>query len=438
LISNLSGLPGVRVMARSTVFQYRGQAGKEPTDPREAGRALQVEGVVTGSVRAEGNRLVLEAELVDVRDGARVWGRRLTLDDARLSTAQAQLSFELAAALGLRPGSSQLQHFEQPQTAHAEAYRNYLLGRYHFSRRTPEAFRKAEQYLRQAVAQDPVFAAAYTGLADVYGLMGYRHAPPREYFPKAAAMVAKALELDPQSADAYTSLGMIQALYEWDWPAAQAAFRRALELNPGHATAHHWYGVHLNSMKRWEEAEVELGRALELDPLSCIIQTNAAYPLHYRRRYDQAAQRYRKVFELDPNFVVAHEEMMMIYDQTHRYRQALDAATAMQRAFGDAEVVAVLEGARAGQAADGWRAYRAGLEGWVQVLLRRRESRFVPPIQIAQLYLRIGDRQRALDWLERSYAEKSVPIVYIGADPQYDPLRKEPRFQDLIAKLQLP
>ncbi|MBX9603809.1 MAG: tetratricopeptide repeat protein [Bryobacteraceae bacterium] len=433
VINNLSGLPGVRVMARSTVFQYKGNTG----DPREMGRALRVDGVVTGSVRQRGTAVAVTAELVDVRDGARIWGRQFELDDSSLSMAQARVSSELAAALGARPEASQAARFGQPQTANAEAYRNYLLGRYHFSQRTREGFLRAEKYLLQAAAQDPAFAAAYTGLADVYGLLGFRHAPPREYFPKAAAMVRKALDLDPQSADAYTSLGMIKALYDWEWPEAQAAFRRALELNPGHATARHWYGVHLNSLKRWDDATAELTLALELDPLSRIIQTNAAYPVHFRRRFDEAARRYRKVFELDPDFVVAHEDLMMVHHLTGRYEESLEEALRMLRASGEKEILAAVEGAREKSPA-GRPAYRAALGAWTEILLKRSRSSFVPPIQVAQLYLRMDDRDNALTWLERSLAEKSVPIVYIGADPQYDSLRGHPRFQALMAKLRLP
>ncbi len=433
VINNLSGLPGVRVMARSTVFQYKGRSG----DPRETGRALGVDGVVTGAVRQRGTAVAVNAELVDVRDGARIWGRQFELEDASLSMAQARLSSELAAALGARPGASQAERFGHPQTANAEAYRNYLLGRYHFSQRTREGFLRAEKYLLQAVAQDPAFAAAYTGLADVYGLLGFRHAPPREYFPKATAMARRALDLDPQSADAYTSLGMIKALYDWEWPEAQAAFRRALELNPGHATAHHWYGVHLNSLKRWDEATAQLGLALELDPLSRIIQTNAAYPLHFRRRFAEAAQRYRKVFELDPDFVVAHEDLMMVHHLAGRYEESLEEALRMLRASGEKEILAAAEAARA-KSPPGLSAYRAALGAWTEILLRRSQTSFVPPMQIAQLYLRADDRDNAVTWLERSLAEKSVPIVYIGADPQYDPLRGHPRFQALIAKLRLP
>lgn len=355
VINNLSGLPGVRVMARSTVFQYKGKSG----DPRETGRALHVDGVVTGSLRQRGTAVAVNAELVDVRDGARIWGRQFELEDASLAMAQARLSSELAAALGARPEASQ-ERFGQPQTANAEAYRNYLLGRYHFSQRTREGYLRAEKYLLQAVAQDPAFAAAYTGLADVYGLLGFRHAPPREYFPKATAMVRKALDLDPRSADAYTSLGMIKALYDWEWPEAQAAFRQALELNPGHATAHHWYGVHLNSMQRWDEATAELGLALELDPLSRIIQTNAAYPLHFRRRFADAAQRYRKVFELDPDFVVAHEDLMMVHHLTGRYEESLEEALRMLRASGEKEILAAVEAAR-GKSPAGLPGYRAAL-----------------------------------------------------------------------------
>lgn len=421
IIGGLSALPEVRVMARSTMFTYKGVAA----DPRKAGRELKVDAVVIGSVSQTGEAVQVSAELVDVEDGARIWGQQYRLDPRQLAGAQSSISTEVASALRLKLSRRLQQRLAQPGTTDPGAYRNYLLGRFHWNQRTREGFEKSIGFFEQAVAQDPLFAAAYTGLADAYGLMGFSQGKPRDFFPKAQAMVKKALEIDPESADAHTSLAMIRALYEWNWTGAESAFRRAIELNAGHATAHHWYGVHLSAMGRFDEAQGELGRALELDPLSRIILTNSAYPIHYTRRFGEAIRMYRRVLEMDPGFVVARQDL------TEALAESGDEQAAL------AELRELLRLVRHGEAIGGATTYREAVAGYRTHLTGRLASEYISPVTLAKLSIGLGDSSGALEWLERALEEHSGQLVYLRVDPVYDPLRRDPRFEGLLRRIGL-
>ncbi|MBL8228686.1 MAG: winged helix-turn-helix domain-containing protein [Bryobacterales bacterium] len=426
LIHSLSALPGIRVMARSTVFTYKGTT----VDPREAGKRIGVEAVVTGRIQQQGKKFAVSAELVDVKDGAQIWGQRYEVEDSRLSFAEARISVEVASALQLKLQGDQQQRLVRIDHTSGPAYRSYLMGRYHWNKRTREGFLKSVESFEEAVRADPAFVLAYTGLADAYGLLGFSYGRPKEYFPKAQAMVAKALALDPRSAEAHTSQAMIHALYTWDWPAAEASFRRAIENNQGHATAHHWYGVHLNAMKQHEEAIRELKRAQELDPLSRIINTNLAYPYQYTGQIAKAIEIYRKVLDLDPNFLIAREDLASALELDKRTEEAFPQLVKALELAGEAQLasqVRLLGAAR----------YTAGLKLYRDTLVDRARAAFVPPMQIAQLSARIGDVDTCMQWMERAYEERDSQLVYIGVDPVYQPLRSDARFRGLLARMNL-
>ncbi|HEY7616374.1 MAG TPA: winged helix-turn-helix domain-containing protein, partial [Terriglobales bacterium] len=264
IINNLSQLERLKVMARSTVFHYKGK----PTDPRTIGRELGVRAVLTGRVYQLGDKVMVDTELIDVADGSRLWGAQYNRKLSDLITLQEDIAVQITSTLQMKLTGEQRRLLARRATANSDAYQLYLRGRYYFNKRSETGFLKAAEYFQQAIALDSNYALAYTGLADCYGLLGYDSYPPREYFPKAQAMVSKALEIDGQLAEAHTSQAMIKALYERDWAGAESEFRRAIALNSGYSTAHHWYGIHLEAMGRFEEARKELRRALELDPLS--------------------------------------------------------------------------------------------------------------------------------------------------------------------------
>lgn len=424
LINSLSQLRPLRVMARSTVFVYKGKT----SDPRAAGRAIGVRAVLTGHIARRDRNLAVSIEVVDTRDGAQIWGAQYTFEPTGLNAAQSRLAAEVAAALALAPRDN---GFARVATRDPRAYDLYLRGRWHWNQRTDAGYQKAIEYFDQAIAVDPGYALAFAGLADSYGLLGWQSAPPRAYLPKARSMALQALALDDKLAEGHTSLGMIKALYDWDWRGAEAEFRRAIELNPGYATAHHWLAVHLNGQGRHDEARAEFARALELDPLSRIINVNAGYPDHYQGKLDLAMKAYRRALDLDPDFVTAHEDLALALEQAGREPEAA------------AEVVKYL--AAAGEPALGERfrqesrtkGYKAGLQVWLGETLSRANALYVSPIEIAQLYVRTGNKEKAFEWLDRAFAERTAPLVYLRTDPLYAPLRSDPRYQALLVRIGL-
>ncbi len=427
ITNKLSQLPNLRVMARSTVFHYKGK----DLDSRAIGRELGVKAVLTGRVTQHGDSLIINTELTNVADGTELWGEQYTRKFADVLLIQDEIARQITSKLQLKLTGDQQKLLAHRYTDNTEAYQLYLRGRYHFNKRTEEGFRKAIEYFQEAIAKDPAYGLAYAGLADCYGLQGYDAYAPKDYFPKAKAMANKALEIDDQMAEAFTSLAMVKALYEWDWQGAEQNFRRAIELNPGYATAHHWYGIHLGAMGRFGDARIELQRALELDPLSLIINVNVAYPYHYTHQYDRAIEIYRKAIELDPNFAWAHEDLMAAYEQRGQYKESIQEAILALRLSGETKLAKDVE---RGNAAGG---YRVAVQNWLAGLQEQAKSKYVAPIRLAQVYLLLGETDRAIESLNRAYTERSGQLVYINVDPRYDRVRSDPRFMQLVQKMGL-
>ena len=427
IINNLSQLDTLKVMARSTVFHYK----EKETDPRAIGQALGVQAVLTGRVFQLGDKLVVDTELIKVSDGSQLWGEQYNRKTSDVFAVQEEIALQIASRLKIKLTGEQQRLLSRRTTVNGEAYQLYLRGRFYFNKRTDEGLLRAADYFRQAIAYDPNYALAYAGLADCYGLLGFESYPPKEYFPQAQAMATKALQLDDQLAEAHTSLAMIKALYEWDWTGAESEFRRAIELNPGYSTAHHWYGIHLEAMGRFDESRRELQRALELDPLSLIININSAYPNHYTHQYDAAIAIYRKTIEMDPNFAWAHDDLMLAYEQQGKTREAIQEAVILLRLSGESELAAAV------QSAYSTGGYHAALERWLAGMQEQAKIRYVSPIKIAQLYTRLGSKDEAFAWLEKSYAEHCAPMVYLKVDPRYDSLRNDSRFSGLLTKMKL-
>ena len=274
---------------------------------------------------------------------------------------------------------------------------------------------------------DPRYALAYSGLADCYGLLSFDNARPVKNMPKARAMALKALELDDQLAEAHTSLAMLKALYDWDWPQAEAAFRRAIALNPGHATAHHWYAVFLNAQGRTRESKAQFTLALELDPLSTIINTNAGYPAHYQRDYPAAIQTYRKVLDLDPTFQTARKDLILALEQTGRIDEAGAETIQLLQQAGDAEFASRFR--RSG--------YREGMPAWRDRVESSAHRVYVSPATLAQFAIRTGENEAAFRYLNLAVEERSAPLAYLKVNPLYDPIRGDRRFGALLDKVGL-
>ncbi len=425
LIDSLSQIPDLRVMARSTVFAYRDKT----KSPREIGNAVGAGVVLTGRVSKPPIGVPqITIELVDAADGARLWGSRYSLDLASMQSLQANVSAEVARVLSRKLENLQVQRLARRSSASPKAYQLYLYGRYHWNKRTRAEFLKAISFFEQATLEDPNYALAYAGLADCNGLLSFDGGQTHDYMPKARTFAEKAIALDEQLAEGHTSMGMVEALYGWRWAKAEAEFRRAIELNPGHATAHHWYAVHLNAQGRRTEADPEFRRALQLDPISPIIVTNSAYPAHYARDYRSAIETYKKALAIDPNFLPAHKGLMLAYEQSREHRLALDEAIAFLSLAGDAALAAMVRAAGD---------YPTAIRKWQSALERQARAVYVAPMVLADLAARNGDRAAAFGWLSKALQERSAPLVYLKVDPVYDRIREDPRFKELLLKVGL-
>jgi len=318
-------------------------------------------------------------------------------------------------------------------TANPEAYELYLKGRFHWNRRTPADFKQAITFFEQAIAKDPNYALAYSGLADAYTLLTvYTNELPRELMPKAKAAALKALEIDDKLAEAHASLGQI-VIYDYDRVTGEKEYYRALALNPNYAPAHQWLAEHLATMKRFDEAIAEIKRALELDPLSVIINRIYADILMDMRRFDEAMQQYRKTLELVPNFPTTLYFLGRAYEAKGMYDQAVAYYDMNgQRSGLPSEILAEVSQV---YAKSGWKAY---LEKSLELMFSLPGNRRFPPSVVASYYARLGRKDEALAWLERGYEERDFRMRHVGVSFEFDSLRSDPRFVDFLRRLDLP
>ena len=420
LIQSLARLSPARVIARSSVFRYKGVA----VDPRAVGRDLEVAAVVTGRATIRSSEIDVAAELVDVADGAQIWGERYR----RPLSALLALEEEIGAALAGRLEGRRRRTPAPPRVAASpEAYDLYLQGRFQWNRRTEEGFEKALALFEKAIRIDPAFALAYAGISDAYTfLAGYGHRAPEIAFPRAREAAEKALSFG-SFADAHNSLASVLHRYVWDFPRAEAEFRRALAENPAHATAHHWFGLFLLTMGRFEEARAEVERASVLDPLSLVVREDRGYWLLCHREDAAAEREFRKVLEMDPAFAPA--------------RFDLGIALARRSLFPEAEAEIRRAIATAGErprplAALAWVLAAAGRRDDALALLDRLTD--APAFSRALVRVALEQPDEAFVELERALARREDAVVSLLVNPRVDPLRGDPRFGGLLARVGLP
>jgi serine/threonine-protein kinase len=427
LINSLSQVPKLRVMARSTVFRYKGQE----VDPQTVGRDLKVGAVLTGRVVQRGDTLIIGTELVDVENGWQLWGGQYNRKLSDIFAVQEEIAKEISEKLRLRLTGGQKKRLTRHHTENAEAYQAYLKGLYYWNKFTEEGLKKSIEHFRQAIEIDPNYALAYAGLAHTYHqLVGVY--PPGEVMPKAKAAAVKALELDGTLAEAHAALGWVRWRYDWDWPEAERAFKRANELNPNYAIGHGMYAMFLDSMGRFDESSTAHERARQLDPLSLIIDATVGLHLYLARRYDEAIERCRKTIEMDPNFFVAHARLGLAYEQKGMFEEAI---AEFQKAI-------TLSGGNTGSVAALGRAYalagnRVEAQKVADDLTERSKREYIPPHSMALLYAGLGEPDQAFAWLEEAYEARSGSLSYLKVDPALDSLRSDPRFQDLLQRVGL-
>ena len=427
LIAALSRIDGLKVISRGSVFRYKGKEA----DPREAGKQLSVASVLEGSVWKDGERVRVSLQLVETSGGQVVWaGEPFDRPLRDIFALQDDLARKVSAGLRLKLGGGD--QLARAGTSNVEAYQLYLRGRYHLDKWTSPDTQKSVEYFQRAITLDPHYAQAYTGLADAYSVLnGLGVAPPTEVMPKAKAAVARALELDDTLAEAYTTRGLIKHFYDWDFAGGDSDFERAIGLNPNSATAHHLYGKNLPNTLRFDKAIEEFTRALELDPYSVGVNKDFGEILYYARQYDRAVAQFQKALELEPNYPTAYFWLARVYSVRGLHEQAV-AANQKSLTFHGYKPETVVSMAEA-YAASGWAGY---LQRWISLRKERAQTSYVEPYRFVELYTALEEKEQALLWLERAYVSRSSWIPTIKYDPRLDALRSDPRFQDLLRRVE--
>jgi TolB-like protein/Tfp pilus assembly protein PilF len=431
LIDRLSRLPGVKVIARSSAFRYKGREG----DVRAAARDLGVEAVLTGRIVRRGDALQISAELVEGETGYQLWSGRYTRGLSGLVSLQSELAGDISERLRRELSGEEQRRVTERPTSDAEAYQLYLRGRYHWEKRTREDLRKSIDYFKQAIDKDPGFARAYAGLANAYNVQPtLRAATPQDAFPMSKAAAERALEMDGTLAEARTALAFVKQGYEWKFAEAEEEYRRAIESDPNYAVAHHWYSRLLLQLGRSDEAVAEARRAQDLDPLSLNIGGYLARVYRDIGRYEEALEQARRTLATDRNYANSHLILWTTYEQMGRFGEAADAY----------EIYSALSGDDTGQAArkaarlrEGYR--RAGAKGYwkaqLEITMEGMKTKYVSPAEVASLYARLGEWDEAFVWLERAYGERDSYLVWLKTYPHFEEMRSDPRFQSLLLRI---
>ncbi|HLN79642.1 MAG TPA: tetratricopeptide repeat protein, partial [Thermoanaerobaculia bacterium] len=426
LINGLSQLRKLRVMARSTMFHYRGDA-----DPQQLGRDLGVTTVLSGKVAPRGAALSISVELVDASNGWRLWGARYDRPLADLLSVQEEIAREITMNLKLTLEPDQKKRLARRHEVDREAYPLYLKGRYHWNKGTVPGFQKALELFEQAIEKDPTYALAWAGMSDCYAMLGmdrYAAMPPREAYPKAKAAARKALEIDDGLAEGHTSLAYA-LLVSWEWADAEREFRRALELNPNYAQAHHFYGFQLAARGRSEEALTHFRQALEIDPLSLIVNADYAWAFYCAHRYDEAIEQLGKALEMDATF----PQIYLWLGLATQARGQLDRSIA---AFD--EGIRLTHGNPTFVAGKGVSLVLADRREEAEKILAEFEERlkkqYVPMAAMVQMNIALGHTDDAFRWLEKAADYRASFMMPIKVYPFFDPIRSDPRFASLLER----
>jgi serine/threonine-protein kinase len=423
LINALSKVAGLKVASRTSVFAFKGKG----LDVQEIGRRLGVNAILEGSVRQSGSRLRITAQLVNVDDGFQLWGEAYDRAGEDVFAIQDEIARTIAGTLRGRLTAASDASLVEPQTDNIEAYHLYLRGRYFWSRRSHEGFRKAIEYFQQAIHLDPDYALAYSGMADAYSSLGLTLAvgmiAPGDVLPRAISAARKALQINPNLAEAHASLACPQLVYGWDKSGAEAEFRRSIELNPTYGHAHHWYSHCLVAQGRFGESLTQSEKALQLEPLSLVMNAHLGWHYYYARQFDRAILQLRNTLEMDPRWDYAHYYLALSFEQKGEYDSAessLGDALALQPGSIVLEAELGHVYARAGRA----REARAILDR----LMETSRHRYVSSFYIARLHEGLGETDKAFAALQRALDERSDLLLNIDVEPRLDALRADPRF----------
>ena len=430
LIADLGQIGALRVISRTSTMAYK----RVHKPLSEIAHELNVEAVVEGTVLRSGERVRITAQLIQVPNEKHLWAQSYEGELQDTLALQNSVARAIAEQIQVTLNPQEEIALEKSKKVNPEAYEAYLKGRYFWNQRTGEGLKKAIDYFDHAIAADPGYARAYSGLADSYALLGdweYGILSPQDAFPRAKAAATRALVLDDNLSEAHTSLAFILDLYDWDWASAEKEYKRALALNPGYATAHHWYAWHLIVMGRDSDGIAELKKAESLDPLSLIISADLADALCIAHRFDESVQQSQKTIEMGPYFAVAHYQLGQALEQKQRHDEAIsEFRRAIELSGGNATFKSNLANAYA----------VSGRKEEAMEIIKELEGR---PSQdssthasIALIYVGLGDNDRAMIWLDKAYQARFNPSILMR--PVFDPLRSDPRYQDLLHRIGVP
>lgn len=433
ILTQLGKISSLRVISRTTMMQYKGTT----KTMAEIGHEINAGVILEGSVRRDGNQVRITAKLIDASNDEYIWTDSYDKEFNQIFAIQRDVAREIANALQARLSSSEEQRLARPPTKSLEAYDLYLKGRYFWNKRLPEKLKVGIEHFKQAIAKDSGYALAYAGLADSYTILGnFNVLPPDETYPQAKAAALKALEFDENLAEAHASLGFAVMSYDWDWMQAERELQRAIAINPNYATARSWYALLLTVTGRFDEAAPVRSKALALDPRSPVINTDIGLTLYFGRKYDDAITQFKKTLDIDPTFALAYIPLGGAYAQKKMYAEAINAYQKFTIGLALAHLSHPIP--------------LAGL-GYVYAVLGRKEDalnmlelleemakegRYVAPYWMSILYMGLGEREKAFDWLEKAYAGRDGSMIFLPVDPVFDSVRSHPRYTTLMRKLQ--
>jgi len=433
LITRLSRIQQVVVRPTSAILKF---ADRE-RDAVAAARQLDADSVVEGTLRRDGDRFRVTVQLVSARTGAIEWANTFDENVTDIFALEDVIAERIVAALTLTLTGEEQRSLRKTTTHNGAAYESYLEGRFHWNKRTAEGCERAIACFERAIVSDPNYALAYSGLADAHVALGIQGIvlsglSPSATFPRARTAIASALSLDDGVAEVYTSLGQVNFFYDWDFTAAEKAYRRSLDLNPNYATGHHSYAMALTFMNRQAAAMAEIEQARALEPFSPIINANLGRVLYHARRYEEAIAHLERTLELDPSFVLTHHRLGLAFEANGMYEEATREFTIVQRLSAGGPFATAALGcvyAMSGR--------RSDAERLLESLLETARQQYVAAPLIAEMCIGLGDYDRAFGWLDRGVEERSSVLVGLLVNPRYEPVRDDPRFQRLVERVGL-
>jgi DNA-binding winged helix-turn-helix (wHTH) protein/Tfp pilus assembly protein PilF len=396
-------------------------------DPLAAGHELGVELILEGSIQKRGDSIRVTVRLVRTADGASLWTGTFDEQFTDIFVVEDAIANKVVAALALQLDAEEQKHLTRRHTENVEAYQSYLKGRFHWNKRGPQDLRNAIEHFKQAIALDPSYALAYAGLADAYTLLANAGSPAHKIMPKALAVARTAVSLDDNLAEAHAALGNVIIYYHYDFVEAEREEKRAIELNPNYATAHHWYSELLMGLGRHEEALAEIRWALEIDPLSLLLNRQYGASLLFARQYDAAIEQMKKTVELDPNFAVGHSTLSVAYRMKGDYAKSVAELARFQELIGGAETAALM---RESFDEGGW-------QGFLRAMTDERRPANLTSYNVATFHAALGESDKAFVELNKAYQNREGILGLLKVDPRFDSLHDDPRFEDLARRFKI-